>query len=160
MPLNPDDYAMSVHIAEFRPDDRPSWEALARGYKDFYSTPTTDAEYSAAWARLLAKDGVHGLGARIDGEMVGFAHYLFHTSTWAPTACYLQDLFTLPAARGRGVARALIEAVALKARQGGAARYYWLTQEHNAVARALYDKVAKFGGFIRYDYALSTREGA
>jgi GNAT superfamily N-acetyltransferase len=94
------------------------------------------------------------LGAYVDGTIVGFAHYLYHTSTWVPSACYLQDLFTLPAARGQGVARALIEAVASNARDLGATRYYWLTQEHNAEARALYNKVAKFGGFIRYDYAL------
>lgn len=143
---------MSVHVARLRPEDRASWEALARGYKEFYNTPTTDGEYAKAWERLLQQDGIFGLGAFIEEELVGIAHYLFHTSTWAPSACYLQDLFTLPVVRGRGVARALIDAVALEARQRGAARYYWLTQEHNVVARALYDKVAKFGGFIRYDY--------
>ena len=56
--------------------------------------------------------------------------------------------------RGKGVARALIEAVAAEARKQGATRYYWLTQEHNAAARVLYDKVAKHNGFIRYDFPL------
>ncbi|MGE0082746.1 MAG: N-acetyltransferase family protein [Thiohalomonadaceae bacterium] len=145
---------MSIRIAPFRSDDRPAWEVLARGYKDFYNTPTTDSEYSKAWERLLAEDGVHGFGACVYGQLVGFTHYLFHTSTWAPSACYLQDLFTLPAARGQGVARALIEAVASAAREHGAVRYYWLTQENNAAARILYNKLAKYGGFIRYDYTL------
>ena len=90
----------------------------------------------------------------MDGRLVGIAHYLFHTSIWARSNCYLQDLFTLPSARGHGVARSLIEAVAEQARVHGAARYYWLTQEDNVVARALYDKVAKHVGFIRYDYPL------
>ena len=40
------------------------------------------------------------------------------------------------------------------ARAQQATRYYWLTQDHNASARALYDKVAQFKGFIRYDYPL------
>ncbi len=53
-----------------------------------------------------------------------------------------------------GVARALIEAVARISKERGATRFYWLTQEHNATGRALYDKVAKFNGFIRYDYPL------
>lgn len=53
---------------------------------------------------------------------------------------------------GHGVARSLIEGVAAQAKLHGAARYYWLTQEHNAVARGLYDKVAKHAGFIRYDF--------
>jgi GNAT superfamily N-acetyltransferase len=86
--------------------------------------------------------------------LVGIAHYLFHTSAWARCTCYLQDLFTAPQARGKGAARALIEAVAAAARERGATRYYWLTQEHNATARLLYDKVATYKGFIRYDYPL------
>ena len=144
----------AVKTIPLRPEDREPWEVLARGYKAFYATPTTAAEYSAAWQRLLAQDGVHGLGGFVDGELVGIAHYLFHTSVWARSNCYLQDLFTLPSARGHGVASALIEAVAEQALMRGAARYYWLTQENNVVARALYDKVAQHKGFVRYDYPL------
>jgi GNAT superfamily N-acetyltransferase len=145
---------MTVRIEPLQSADRAAWEMLARGYKAFYKTPTRDAEYDTAWQRLLLHDGVFGLAAWLDGRLVGIAHYLFHTSTWAPSNCYLQDLFTLEAARGKGVARALIEAVARAAREHGSARYYWLTQDHNAVARTLYDKVAKHQGFIRYDYPL------
>ncbi len=141
-----------MKIIPLRPEDRPRWEVLARGYKAFYDTPTSDAEYAAAWQRLLAGDRVHGLGGFIDDQLVGIAHYLFHSSVWAESNCYLQDLFTLPSARDRGVGGALIEAVAEQARGRGAARYYWLTQEHNATARALYDKVASHAGFIRYDF--------
>ncbi len=147
---------MPVIVAPFSPSSREEWEALARGYKAFYKTEVADAGYDRAWSRLLAGDGVHGLGASLDGRLVGIAHFLFHANTWAPKVCYLQDLFTAPEARGHGVARALIEAVAARARAEGAARYYWLTQEHNAVARALYDKVARHNGFIRYDYPLET----
>lgn len=53
------------------------------------------------------------------------------------------------------MARALIERVAEAARERGAARLYWSTQEDNTTARALYDKVAGFNGFIRYDYPLT-----
>ena len=102
----------------------------------------------------LGGDGVYGVGAFVEGRLVGIAHYLFHTSVWARSNCYLQDLFTLPSARGRGIARSLIEAVAEQARAQGAARYYWLTQDHNTTARVLYDKVAKHVGFIRYDFPL------
>lgn len=113
-----------------------------------------DAEYARAWRRLLANDRVWGLGAHLDGRLVGITHYLFHTVTWNDQVCYLQDLFVDPAARGRGVARALIEAVAGAARKRGAEKLYWLTQTHNASARALYDKVARYNDFIRYDYPL------
>jgi GNAT superfamily N-acetyltransferase len=148
---------MHTQISALMSNDRKAWEALARGYKTFYNTPTTDAEFDRAWQRLLQQDGVFGLGLKQDGVLVGIAHYLFHTSTWASTACYLQDLFTAEQARGQGVARALIEAVAVEAKARGAARYYWLTQDNNATARGLYDQVAKNNGFIRYDYDLLKR---
>ena len=144
-----------IRIAPLKPADREPWEVLARGYKAFYRTPTTDSEYETAWRRLMAQDRVYGLAAFADGKLVGIAHYLFHASAWAEQVCYLQDLFTAHAARGKGVGRALIEAVAAEASKRQCARYYWLTQDHNAVARALYDKVAKHAGFIRYDYALA-----
>ena len=86
--------------------------------------------------------------------MVGIAHYLFHVTSWGGEICYLQDLFTAPEARGRGVATALIEAVAAAARTRGAERFYWMTKEGNRQARALYDRIARFKGFIRYDYPL------
>jgi GNAT superfamily N-acetyltransferase len=145
---------MELHIAPLTAEDRPAWEVLARGYKAFYKTEIPPSEYDAAWERLQRGDEVLGLGARVDGELVGIAHYLFHASTWAPAVCYLQDLFVAEHARGRGVARALIEAVGAAARARGARRYYWHTQEHNAVARALYDKVARFRGFIHYEFPL------
>ena len=146
---------MNIHIALLSLDDKASWAVLARDYKTFYKTTLADAEYELAWQRLLDKDGIFGLGATIDGELVGITHYLFHTSVWAQNVCYLQDLFVDPAMRGRGVARALIEAVARASTECGATRLYWQTQEHNTTGRALYDKVAKYNGFIRYDYPLA-----
>jgi len=134
--------------------ERRRWLVLARGYKAFYKTEVTEGEYARAWQRLLANDRVWGLGAHLDGELVGITHFLFHTGTWNHEVCYLQDLFVDARFRGRGVARALIEAVAQAARERGAERLYWLTQSHNAAARALYDKVAQYKDFIRYDYAL------
>ena len=145
---------MSIDIHPLAPQHRSGWQPLAQAYKAFYRTPTTDQEYDQAWRRLMAAQDVRGLGASIDGRLVGIAHFLHHGSTWADRVCYLQDLYTVPEARGQGVGRALIGAVAAQARAAGAARYYWLTQEGNAVARMLYDKVAQYNGFIRYDFPL------
>ena len=143
-----------IEIQPLRPDDRAAWEALARGYKDFYRDPMPDEAYEATWRRLLRGTELHGLGARLDGTLIGIAHYLFHPAFWSGEACYLQDLFVDEAARGRGAARALIERVAEAARERGADRFYWHTQEGNTRARLLYDKVARFSGFIRYGYPL------
>ena len=145
---------MSVRVAALAAADHPRWLVLARGYKAFYKTPLGDQEYERAWQRLMANDRVWGLGAHVDGELVGITHYLFHTGTWNNEVCYLQDLFVDPAVRGRGIARALIEAVAKAALARGAEKLYWLTQDHNTTARALYDKVAKYNHFVRYDHPL------
>ncbi len=143
-----------IEIDALRPGDRDAWEVLARGYKTFYRDPTPDAAYEATWRRLAAGTELYGLGARLDGTLVGLAHYFFHPAFWSGQACYLQDLFVDQAVRGHGAGRALIEGVAAAARDRGADRCYWHTQEGNAQARVLYDQVARFNGFIRYVYPL------
>jgi GNAT superfamily N-acetyltransferase len=70
---------------------------------------------------------------------------------FAENVCYLQDLYTDPAVRGRGVARALIEAVYAAADAEGCPSVYWLTQEFNYRGRMLYDQVAVKTPFIRYN---------
>ena len=87
--------------------------------------------------------------------MAGITHYLFHESAWTmQKVVYLQDLFVDPAIRGTGGGRELIEAVGNAAREANASRMYWMTQQGNAVARQLYDRLARHTGFIRYEYAL------
>jgi GNAT superfamily N-acetyltransferase len=143
-----------IAVAKLREADRDAWETLARGYKAFYETEIPDERYEETWRLLIADERVHGLAARLDGRIVGIAHYLFHAQTWSADNCYLQDLFTAEDARGHGVATALIESVAEAARARGAARYYWLTKEDNRTARSLYDKIARFKGFVRYDHPM------
>jgi GNAT superfamily N-acetyltransferase len=148
-----------IDIRPLRPEDRAGWEVLARGYKKFYETEVPDEGYEQTWQRLLRGADVHAVGAWLDGKLVGIAHYLFHATIWSVDSCYLQDLFVDEAARGHGAARALIEHVAEESHARGADRFYWTTKQDNATARALYDKVAQFRGFIRYDHPLTTAPG-
>jgi GNAT superfamily N-acetyltransferase len=62
----------------------------------------------------------------------------------------MQDLFTSAAARGKGVGRALIEAVYAEAAKVGLPRVYWQTHETNTTAMRLYDQVAEKSGFVVY----------
>src|SRR4030088_3675423 len=126
--------------------DYDQWLPLWDGYNAFYGRAGATAlapEITAmTWARFFdADEPIHGLVAESDGRLLGLTHYLFHRSTTAiePT-CYLQDLFTAAEARGKGVGRALIEAVYAAAKGAGCARVYWLTHETNATAMRLYDK--------------------
>ena len=166
-------------VTPLTPADRAAWERLFRGYIAFYERDEPQAMYDRAWAAFMSGERLHALGARLATEapyrspqggeslppmggesaqegskLVGITHFFVHPSTSGPDVCYLQDLFTDAAARGQGAGRALIAAVADWARNEGCGRLYWLTHESNAVARALYDKVAVNRGFIRYDIAL------
>ncbi len=136
--------------------DYEPWKVLFDGYNAFYGregpTALSPAVVVTTWARIHdADEPVHALVAEEDGNLIGLAHYLFHRSTTAiADNCYLQDLFTTPASRGKGVGRALIEAVYGRAARAGAARVYWQTHESNASAQRLYDQVAERSGFIVY----------
>lgn len=134
------------------PADRTQWEPLWQGYLAFYKTSLPPATTDLTWSRFF--DGIepmHALVADQAGSLIGLVHYLYHRSTMmVGPNCYLSDLFTAEAARGKGVGRALIEAVYAAARAAGSSRVYWTTQENNATAMLLYDKVAEKSGFIQY----------
>lgn len=146
----------TLAIRDIARGDYSQWLPLWDGYNAFYgrSGPTAlPADITGTtWARFFdAHEPVHALVAEGGGKLLGIAHYLFHRSTTAigPT-CYLQDLFTAPASRGKGVGRALIGEVCKRARAAGASRVYWQTHETNHTAMQLYDKVAEKSGFVVY----------
>lgn len=148
--------AQPILIRPIRRADLEAWQPLWNGYNAFYGREGPSALSpeitSATWQRFFEpSEPVFALVAESERGLVGLTHYLFHRSTTRiELTCYLQDLFTLPAARGQGVGRALIQGVYAAARSEGIKRVYWQTHESNAAGRELYDKVAKHFGFIVY----------
>jgi len=140
--------------------DFAAWKPLWDGYNAFYGrigeTALPNEITEITWQRFLhPQEPVFALVAEREGQIVGLAHYLFHRSTTQiQPVCYLQDLFTLPAERGRGVGRSLIEAVCEQAQAASSKRVYWQTHESNIAGRILYDKVAQYLGFIVYSRSL------
>jgi len=136
--------------------DYDQWLPLWDGYNAFYeragATALPRVITERTWSRFFdGYEPVHALVAESDGELLGLAHYLFHRSTtMIEPVCYLQDLFTVETARGRGVGKALIEAVYRQAKLASSPRVYWQTHKTNRTARTLYDKVAEHQGFIVY----------
>lgn len=134
------------------PADFGQWLPLWEGYNTFYQRKVALEVTRMTWSRFFdAYEPMHAVVAERGGKLLGLVHYLFHRNTamLAPT-CYLQDLFTMAETRGQGIGRALIEAVYDRAQAAGSPRVYWMTQESNATARRLYDKVAERSGFIQY----------
>ena len=136
--------------------DHDQWLLLWDGYNAFYGragdTALDAAVTAMTWERIFdAYEPVHALVAEQDGRLLGLTHYLFHRSTISiAPSCYLQDLFTTEQARGKGVGRALIEAVYDAAKAAGSPRVYWQTHETNLTAMRLYDQVAEKSGFVVY----------
>ena len=139
-------------IRDLRAEDRPQWNDLWRGYLDFYESELAPEVSDVTFARLLdPSEPMFCLVAEDGGALLGLVHCVLHRGTWSvENFCYLEDLFTAPAARKRGVGRALIEAVYARADELNCSRVYWLTHESNAAGRSLYDQVARNLGFIHY----------
>lgn len=146
----------SVIIRPARPTDYDQWKPLWDGYNAFYgragATALPEEITRTTWQRFFdTYEPMHALVAEAEGQLIGLTHYLFHRTTVAiGPNCYLQDLFTAEAARGRGVGEALIRAVYADAAKAGVARVYWQTHATNVTAQRLYDRLAEKSGFIVY----------
>ena len=146
----------TIDIRAPTPADFPAWQVLWDGYNAFYgrsgATALAPEITRVTWSRFFdAYEPVHALIAERSGKMLGLVHYLYHRSTiFVHPICYLQDLFTVEAARGQGVGRALIQSVYERAHAAGSPRVYWQTHESNSVAMRLYDRVADKSGFLVY----------
>jgi GNAT superfamily N-acetyltransferase len=150
----------AVKVRHVTPADFDAWLPLWDGYNRFYGRSGETALprdiTQLTWQRFFdGYEPMHAMVAERAGELIGLVHYLYHRSTLmvGPT-CYLHDLFTLESERGKGIGRALIEAVYDEARAARAERVYWLTHETNLTAMQLYDRVADRSGFVVYRKAL------
>lgn len=144
---------MTVSVRPIVASDEQAWVRLFRDYIAFYKATVPEDVIVWTWRRLLKQeDNMMALIARDDkGQALGIAALVFHRSTWSLTwYCYLEDLFVAPEARGQGVGRALIEATYAEADRRGVNRTYWATQDDNATARKLYDRVGQLTEFVQY----------
>ncbi|MEO1153922.1 MAG: GNAT family N-acetyltransferase [Pseudomonadota bacterium] len=136
--------------------DASDWRRLWHGYLAFYEATVPDEVYTTYFERLLGDDprDYTCIIAEVDGRPAGLAHYVFHRHGWKlEDTCYLQDLYADPDMRGRGIGRALIEAVYAAADANGTPSVYWTTQHFNTDARHLYDRIGRLTPFIKYERA-------
>ena len=148
---------MNLNIREIEITDKDRWLELWSGYLIFYKASLPESQTNLTWERLFdANFNVNGLVAEIDGKVVGFTHFLFRPSTWAKNDyCYLEDLYVDSDTRGKGVGRALINAVSERAQEKSANRVYWTTQNTNSQALILYDSFGYPSEFVQYRIPLN-----
>lgn len=147
---------MELSVRPVRADDTAAWTSLYAHYRAFYRLPVDQAAVDRTWAWV--REGEHGLVGlvAVDAADVPIAlanlRWFARPST-ASLGLYLDDLFTDPAVRGSGAARALLQRASGIAAERGAGVVRWITAEDNATARRLYDQVATQTAWVTYDMA-------
>ncbi len=140
--------------------DVPTIAALIRGLAE-YERLTRLVEVTEA--RL----GRHGFGrrpyfealiCRRRGRPIGFALYFFSYSTFlGRPSLYLEDLFVIPAERGRGAGLALLRALARIAVRKGCGRMEWAVLDWNRPALRFYRRL---GARLHPEWVLTRLAGA
>jgi len=143
----------AITIRPIQPADNADWRRLWTAYLEFYESSVSEDVYEATFERLCSDTHRDQCGflALQGNTPIGLVHYIYHAHNWrVEPVCYLQDLYADPSVRGTGVGRKLIEAVYAQADADGRPSVYWMTQDFNAEARKLYDRIATLTPFIKY----------
>lgn len=132
---------------------------LMRAYCDFYEVAPVDADLLGMSRALVAdpeREGFQLIARDAGGAAVGFATVFWTWQTLdAARLAVMNDLFVTPESRGSGLAEALIEACAQRARAHGAASLSWQTALDNERAQKVYDRLgARSSKWLDYELAL------
>lgn len=130
----------ALSVRPLAPHDFPNWLPLWDGNNlgQRHEEITT-----STWMRLMDDTiPVFGLCAIKNGEMAGLVHYVLHYTTGAiEPACYMQDVFVSPNFRKQGIAAQMVEALAEIGKARKWSRLYWLADNGNEAAQALYRNI-------------------
>jgi GNAT superfamily N-acetyltransferase len=124
--------------------DLPELMPMLRAYCDFYRVEPTDERLRALVSALIdnPSDGLQLIARDNDGTPLGFATIYWTWQTlYAARVGVLNDLFVIPASRGSGAGRALIERCREVCRERGAEKLVWETALDNTTAQRLYDGI-------------------
>lgn len=133
-----------LNISVVGQPDVPELMPMLRAYCDFYRVEPSDERLAALVSALIDNpaDGVQLIARDSDGTPLGFATIYWTWQTlYAARVGVLNDLFVVPASRGTGAGRTLIERCLELCRDRGAEKLVWETAPDNAVAQRLYDGI-------------------
>jgi len=122
----------------------PQLVPLIDDYQRFYKCQPNSARNVSFFSALLDTPSLGVQFIAMEGDRgVGFATlYFLPSSTTAKMYCLMNDLYTLPELRGKGVGRKLIEHCRQYALAHGYDSMEWMTQKENATAQRLYDSLS------------------
>jgi GNAT superfamily N-acetyltransferase len=144
-----------LNISTVGQADLPELMPLLRAYCDFYRVDPSDERLTALASALIdtPADGLQLIARDGDGTPLGFATIYWTWQTLhAGRVGVLNDLYVVPASRGTGTGRALIERCRELCRERGAEKLVWETAPDNATAQRLYDGIgAEKSTWITYE---------
>lgn len=128
----------SVEIRRAEPPDAPTVARLLHDFNTEFEDETPGVDALVEYTRPLIASGE--IVVLLANEADGLSLWRLRTSPWTgkPEA-YLQELYVVPALRGRGIGRALLEATMSAAREAGATGIDLNTGETDTAARGLYE---------------------
>lgn len=135
---------MTTRIRRAAPTDAAAITAMIHQLADFEHTPDqcTVTETQIRAALFDEPTTLRGHVAEVDGEVAATALWFLNFSTWDGVAgIYLEDLYVRPEFRRRGLARALLSALARECIERGYSRLSWAVLNWNTAAIALYDSI-------------------
>jgi ribosomal protein S18 acetylase RimI-like enzyme len=134
--------ASPVAVREATADDADAVAQLLRDFNHEFGDPAPDPSVLAARIRELLAGGDTGILVAADPQPIGLSVMRFRLSLWIPESeCYLAELYVVPARRGHGIGRAVMQASMHYARSRGAGYMDLGTAETDVVARRLYESL-------------------
>jgi GNAT superfamily N-acetyltransferase len=132
---------MSIRIAQARPEDAGTVFRLVRALAEYerLSQLVVGSEEDLRSELFGAQPVIEAVLAWDGERAVGFALFFHNYSTFlARRGLYLEDLFVVPDARGRGIGKALIGYCARVAVSRGCGRFEWSVLDWNEPAISFY----------------------
>ena len=132
-------------IRELRLEDKDEWEALYRGYANFYKVEMNDKILKTVWEWIHNKNhDVSGLAYEQDNKIIGIAHYRKMPSPLRGKYIgFLDDLFVDPEHRGKKIGEKIISELKSISEKNKWGLIRWITRNDNERAKSLYDKVSE-----------------
>lgn len=161
--MRPSNDANRFSIRQLGGNDIEQCLALWREYCQRSKVEVPESVTQRTWERLVNQSDAMGclVAEHPALGLVGFCTYVLHPNTFSVrSCCYMEDLYVAEKARRRGVGTALTESLIERGRELGWCRVYRITEGDNSIAQAMYDRIGKRTGHVRYKVAISenTRE--
>jgi GNAT superfamily N-acetyltransferase len=139
------------------PRDAVAIAALIRGLADYERLPQQTTAGAVRRHGFGRRRHFETLIGRLGGRPIGLALYTFTYSTFlARPTLWLEDLFVLPEARGRGAGLALLRALARIAVRRGCGRLEWSVLDWNRPAIRFYRRL---GADLKPEWILTRLTG-